>query len=307
MQNKHIVAILAIVAVVLIGGYLIINAVTNNSNYQPDNTIDPNQTGTTTGQNPATTTPGTSTSTKPIVSGNDRIKVNNLATSSAIKSPLTITGQAKGWYFEASFPVTILDANGQIVAQGPAQAQGDWMTSEFVPFKITLNFKAPATQTGTIVFENDNPSGLPQNHQEFRLPIKFSETSKDTTTIKLYYQNTKTTNADACSANSVTSVNRTVLKTATPIQDAIKLLIAGNITATEKAQGFTTQFPNQDFRLLGATVKNGTLTLEFTEVPSFTTGGACKMTILSEQIIKTAQQFPGINTVVFKPADLFQP
>ncbi len=102
------------------------------------------------------------------------IVVDALKPGDIVASPLTITGKAKGWYFEASFPVEVLDANGKVLAIGPAQAQSDWMTSEFVPFKITLTFAPPATATGTIVFRKDNPSGLPQHDDEMRLPVRFA-------------------------------------------------------------------------------------------------------------------------------------
>src|ERR1700746_2179249 len=54
------------------------------------------------------------------------IVVDNVGPGDAVTSPLTITGKAKGWYFEASFPVKLLDGQGNVLASGPAQAQGDW-------------------------------------------------------------------------------------------------------------------------------------------------------------------------------------
>ncbi len=93
-----------------------------------------------------------------------------------IKSPVTITGQARGtWYFEASFPVKILDANGIELGVSPAQAQGDWMTEDFVPFSVTINFSNPSTPTGFLVFEKDNPSGLSEHDKSYKLPVVFSQ------------------------------------------------------------------------------------------------------------------------------------
>lgn len=103
------------------------------------------------------------------------VRVSSLKANDAITSPLVIEGEAWGpWFFEASFPVKLLDGNGKVLAQVPAQAQGEWMTENFVAFKATLTFAAPATATGTLVFEKDNPSGLPEHADEFRLPIRFS-------------------------------------------------------------------------------------------------------------------------------------
>lgn len=97
------------------------------------------------------------------------------AAGSTITSPLTITGEARGtWYFEASFPVEILNASGQVIAQGPAQAQGEWMTEDFVPYSATLTFPAQTPgSSGTIVLKKDNPSGEPANDQQTTISVTF--------------------------------------------------------------------------------------------------------------------------------------
>lgn len=108
-------------------------------------------------------------------SNSDLIHVFSPKVNEVVKSPLVITGEARGnWYFEASFPVRLLDANGNELAITPAQAKGDWMTTNFVPFEATLIFPQPTTATGVLVLEKDNPSGLPENDAEVRIPIKFN-------------------------------------------------------------------------------------------------------------------------------------
>lgn len=110
----------------------------------------------------------------PIQQQNQNIQVASPQPNGQISSPLTVTGQAKGgWYFEASFPVTLLDGNGNVLAQKPAQAQGDWMTTNFVPFTVTLTYNTPTTPNGTLVLEKDNPSGLPQNAESISIPVTF--------------------------------------------------------------------------------------------------------------------------------------
>ena len=104
----------------------------------------------------------------------DLIQVDAPQAGAVVTSPLIVRGKARGtWYFEASFPVRLLDANGVELAVVPAQAQGDWMTTEFVPFEVTLTFAPPATKTGTLILQNDNPSGLPENAKEIRIKVKF--------------------------------------------------------------------------------------------------------------------------------------
>jgi hypothetical protein len=91
-----------------------------------------------------------------------------------VTSPLIVTGSARGtWYFEASFPVRLLDGNGNEIAITPAQANGDWMTEDFVPYTAVLEFAPPATPNGTLVLQKDNPSGLPEYDQSLEIPVLF--------------------------------------------------------------------------------------------------------------------------------------
>ncbi len=119
---------------------------------------------------PATTyTTPASTSTP-----SEMIRISEPLNNALIKSPVVVKGTARGnWYFEASFPIKVLDANGKVLGSAPAQAQGDWMTTNFVPFSLSLPFASSTTATGTIVLQKDNPSGLPQNDAEVRIPIRF--------------------------------------------------------------------------------------------------------------------------------------
>lgn len=112
--------------------------------------------------------------TEAVPAGNDKIQVGEPLPDAIVQSPLKISGRARGnWYFEASFPVKLFDGQGRELAAAPARAQGDWMTSDFVPFEATLNFSSPQTETGTLVLEKDNPSGLPQNADSISVPVRF--------------------------------------------------------------------------------------------------------------------------------------
>jgi len=91
-----------------------------------------------------------------------------------VTSPLLVTGNARGtWYFEASFPVRLLDGNGNEIAITLAQAQGDWMTEDYVPYLAVLTFTTPATSTGMLILQKDNPSGLPENEASLQIPVMF--------------------------------------------------------------------------------------------------------------------------------------
>lgn len=110
----------------------------------------------------------------PIKAKENLIRLNSPKSNEFVQSPLLIEGEARGtWYFEASFPVSLYDGFGNLLARAPAEAQGEWMTTEFVPFKAGLKFDLPKTDTGFLVLEKDNPSGLPEHANELRVPVKF--------------------------------------------------------------------------------------------------------------------------------------
>ena len=84
----------------------------------------------------------------------------------------SVMGKARGtWYFEASFPVEVLDKDGKMLAQTPAKAQGDWMTADFVPFKAELTVPSSYTGPATLVLKKDNPSGMPERDASVSIPI----------------------------------------------------------------------------------------------------------------------------------------
>lgn len=130
--------------------------------------------------------------------------------------------------------------------------------------------------------------------------------STNTRMVKLFYYNTRKDPRSDCAAEAVVAVEREIPISNTPIQDTIALLLKGNLTVAEKAQGFTTEFPHTQFTLQSLNLKRGILTLTFPDVPGFTTGGSCRVGLLREQIVKTAKQFPEVKEVVFLP-EIFQP
>lgn len=111
--------------------------------------------------------------------GNELEKINLIVVdhprpNETIKSPLEITGKARGyWYFEASFPIFLYDENNNLIGEAVAQAQEEWMTEDFVPFSVNLEFEGPKTDKGWLILEKDNPSGLPENDDELKIPVNF--------------------------------------------------------------------------------------------------------------------------------------
>lgn len=104
----------------------------------------------------------------------DLIIVQEPAPNQSIRSPLKIKGKARGnWYFEADFPVVLVNKNDKKLASAIATAKGEWMTEDFVPFEVALRFKTPNAQRGFLIFQKANPSGLPENDRSLRIPVIF--------------------------------------------------------------------------------------------------------------------------------------
>lgn len=103
------------------------------------------------------------------------IIVNTPVRNATVNNPLLISGKARGfWFFEASFPVFLVNMNGNILGEGVAQAQGDWMTSDFVSFETTMTFTTDPEVTGEegmLVLQKNNPSGLHENDAVLRIPV----------------------------------------------------------------------------------------------------------------------------------------
>jgi hypothetical protein len=103
------------------------------------------------------------------------IYVDSPLANTVISSPVKVSGRVPGnWSFEANFPIDVLNANKQVIGQGFATLQGDWMTEEYVPFEASGEFDAPTTDTGYLVLRKSNASGLTENDDSIEVPIRFA-------------------------------------------------------------------------------------------------------------------------------------
>lgn len=102
----------------------------------------------------------------------DLIVVDLPTPGAVLGKKFSIMGKARGtWYFEASFPITVLDMHGLVLSQGVGTAEEDWMTEEFVPFVFEAEIPETYTGPATIVIQNDNPSGDPERDRSMSFPI----------------------------------------------------------------------------------------------------------------------------------------
>lgn len=103
----------------------------------------------------------------------DKVRVVAPKPQVVITNPVTITGSVSGtWFFEGQIISRVVDAQGNVLGQGPLVAMGDWMTIESVGFSGVIPFSLSKTKDGFVIIEADNPSG-DENPPSFKIPVKF--------------------------------------------------------------------------------------------------------------------------------------
>jgi len=248
---------------------------------------------------------------------NDSVIVASPRSGETITSPYIFRGEAKGmWYFEATFPVKVVDLEGKIIGRGIAHADGDWMTENFVPFSGTIEFavKAPASATGygaakgekgEIIFEKDNPSGLPQNAGELRVPVIFG--SETTMPVSVFFGNSAKGSSEDCS--KVFPVTRQISKTSAVARGALNELLKGT-TETDLDGGYFTSI-NAGVKIQKLTIENGVAEVDLSNDIEKAVGGSCRVTNIRAQIEKTLLQFPAVKSVIIsvdgRTEDILQP
>jgi spore germination protein GerM len=222
------------------------------------------------------------------------IKIDSPSSNQVVSSPLEISGQAKGsWYFEAVFPIKLIDENGQVIAQGQAKAQSDWTSPNFVPFKAELNFDAGSSTIGMLVFSNDNPSGLPQNEKQFGVPVRFSDAEQ--MPVKIYFGNSQLSkNSSDCSL--VFPAQRIMTKTQTTARAALELLLAGT-SANEETDGYASAI-DPGVSINSLSISSGTAKVDFSAAMEGQLGSDCRGLEARAQITQTLEQFSSVKNVI---------
>lgn len=99
----------------------------------------------------------TSAETAPAAVPSALAQVATPVADATVTSPLHVTGIAPAsWYFENQFPVQLLDAEGNVIAQAPATPRVNWTdNADPKEFDATLTFTA--TGPATLVLQEDMP------------------------------------------------------------------------------------------------------------------------------------------------------
>jgi len=223
----------------------------------------------------------------------NNVRVISPISDGTVSSPLEVTGEAKGiWFFEGSFPAKLVDEKGQTIAEAPATALGEWMTTDIVPFRAILEFSAPSGSSGTLILSRDDPSGqlVPE---EVKIPVTFG--SVQGLKIKLYL-NSLYFDPESQDCEEVYEVERVVPKTKAVAKAALEELLGG-ITEGEKTGGYYTSI-NSGVALKSVAITNGVARADFDSKLGEGVGGACRTAAIRAQITQTLKQFPAVKSVV---------
>ena len=93
-----------------------------------------------------------------------------------------IKGQLRGtWFYNGSVPIRLENADGVVVADGLAQADGSWASDTPVPFTAFLSFIYPQNAKrgpGKLVIIKNNTTGDPTQNEQREIPIILSDTAQ---------------------------------------------------------------------------------------------------------------------------------
>jgi len=228
-----------------------------------------------------------------------------------IASPLRITGYVNGdnWIaFEGQVGVVnLFDAGGRMISSSILAVNGEWMKEPPIEFEAMLMFQKPPTETGSLVFSNENPAGIPENNREFNLPIRFVEGPQEKMQVKVFFNNSKLDPEFSC--NKVSLVLREIPKTEGVARAALGELLKGP-TEEEKAEGYFTSI-NQGVIIQSLIIENGVARVDFDEQLEYQVGGSCKVAAIRAEITQTLRQFPTVKNVIIsidgRTEDILQP
>lgn len=229
--------------------------------------------------------------------------------NSEMECEFTLAGEMpREWFFENSFQYSIL-VDGKEVLTGSVQSKDDYTVKEILTFSEKIECEEGCFGDGEIVLKNANPSGLPENADQYRIPVKFiskcstkeivkeTPATPKTTVVKLYFGNS-TKDPDSMNCGVTYEVKRTINEVVAVGKASVNELLKGP-SATEKSKGYYTSIPSGTV-LKSINIKNGTAYVDFNEKLTEGVGGSCFISSVRSQIENTLKQFPTVKEIVIQ-------
>lgn len=240
-----------------------------------------------------------------------KIYLENIKSGDTVDIGYEVKGEAPGsWFFEGSFPVRVLNIQGEVVSTFVATTYDDWMNETTVPFSVIIDF--PLEQEGAYVlqFEKSNPSGLDENSDiaKIAISIKPLEQKVETMKVKVFFSSTKL-NEDMIDCSLVFPVTREIEKSVAVGRVALTELFKGT-TFTEEEDKYFTNIPD-GVVINSLDITDGVAKVDLNSKLEEGVGGSCRVTAIRAQITETLKQFPTVDSVIIsidgQTEDILQP
>jgi hypothetical protein len=240
----------------------------------------------------------------------NKLVLDSLKDGDTVDEGFEVKGSVSGsWFFEGSFPVRVLNMQGEIVKSIPVTTQDDWMTEDLVSFSFKLDTQFKGESIVVLRFEKSNPSGLEENDDSVQISITIKPIEKvETMKVKVFFPSTKL-NSEMIDCSLVYPVTREIEKTVAVGRASLIELFNGT-TVQEEGDGYFTNI-NDGVEILSLSISKGVAYVDLSNELQEGVGGSCKVTSIRAQITETLKQFSTVDSVVISiegnTEDILQP
>lgn len=206
----------------------------------------------------------------------------------------TITGV---WFFEGSFPIDLVDDDGNLIVNAIAMTEEDWMTEEQVPFESLINCGSDCPSKGFLILTKNDPSDETNSSDTISIPVRFSQDcdTSEEEIINLFWGNIKI-DPTVKNCDMTYPTTRNIVTDRDPKLVALELLFKGTLER-ERKRGNYTSLPKA-VTVNELSVVNGVARVDFSKGLSSVEGGSCNVLMVRSQIENTLLQFPDVNEVI---------
>jgi spore germination protein GerM len=192
-----------------------------------------------------------------------------------------------------------VDANENMLVETYAEADGEWMTDSFVPFRMEFDIPEPTTRTGVLILKNANASGLPDRAMELRIPLKFHLRNDSPQHITFFFYSEK--DLEDAFVSSPVEITRLTDAHLDPI-DAILRAMFSEPREHEYAQGARSSedLYALDEYYLGVSIENRIATIDFADnALSILNSTATRQLMAKDLVEHTLKSQPSIDSVQY--------
>ncbi len=223
--------------------------------------------------------------------------LDNIKDGDTVDEGFQIKGRVSGeWFFEGTFPVRVLNTQGEIIESLIAASEGGWMTSNLVDFTFTLDLDLDKESIVKIVFEKSNASNLVENDDSASITVTVKPVEDiETMNVKVFFPNSKL-DPEMLDCSVVYPVTREVEKTVAVGQIALNELFKGT-NDEDESDGYFTNI-NTGVIILSLSISEGIAYVDLSNKLQEGVGGSCKIESIRAQISETLKQFSTVDSVV---------